>query len=204
MTTWFTSDTHYWHKAIIGYCNRPYSSVEEMNAGLIANYRACVKPEDHVYHLGDFGFCGVDTGLEIIKQLPGRKHWILGNHDGKLARRAASYFEEVVPYKLLMEHIKYEDDEGVPQQYHMPIVLFHFPITSWDGMGRGSFHLHGHCHGSLPDTGSLRLDVGVDCWNMSPVSMETIQNEMALRTVVPVDHHDRRENNPRFKHLLKK
>jgi calcineurin-like phosphoesterase family protein len=202
MTTWFTSDTHYWHRSIIGYCNRPAIDVEAMNTMLIAKYKEKVKPEDTVYHLGDFAFCNQTRACEILEQLPGKKHWIVGNHDHKLIRQTEKYWTEITPYKLLMEHIKYKDDEGQSQQYHMPIVLFHFPILSWDGMAHGSWHLHGHCHGSLRDNGSLRLDMGVDCWNYSPVSLEEVQNEMALRTVVPVDHHDKRENNPRFKHLL--
>lgn len=202
MTTWFTSDTHFWHKSIIGYCNRPVKDVEEMNALLIKNWKDKVKPDDDIYHLGDFAFCNQQRAIDILEQLPGKKHWIVGNHDHRLARQVGVFFDEVESYKMLNTHIKYEDDEGTPQQYHMPIVLFHFPILSWDGMAHGTWHLHGHCHGSLKDNGSLRLDMGVDCWNYSPVSLEEVQKEMALRTVVPVDHHDKRENNPRFKHLL--
>ena len=41
-----TSDTHFNHKNIIEYCNRPYSSVEEMNKAIIDNWNSVVKDED--------------------------------------------------------------------------------------------------------------------------------------------------------------
>lgn len=215
MTTWFTSDTHFWHKQIIAYCNRPVpgieygpehwgANVEKMNAWLIQRWNEKIKPDDTVWHLGDFAFCGVDKAAQILGLLNGKKNWVLGNHDYGLAKKMgiSIQFESIQHYKYLQVPINYEDDNGDLQQYHQPIILSHFPFVSWDGMAHGSWHLHGHCHGSLPDNGSLRLDLGVDCWDYYPVSVEEIQNEMALRTVVPVDHHDKRENNPRFKHLL--
>ena len=56
----FTSDTHFNHKAIISYCSRPFESVEEMNDRLIDNWNQVVKPNDTVYHLGDFAlYCNV-------------------------------------------------------------------------------------------------------------------------------------------------
>lgn len=52
----FTSDTHFGHKAIIGFCDRPFSSVEEMTEVLVENWNSVVGPTDTIYHLGDFAF----------------------------------------------------------------------------------------------------------------------------------------------------
>ena len=54
----FTSDTHFDHKNIIRYCNRPFSSIEEMNNFLIKRWNATVGPDDTVFHLGDVTFGG--------------------------------------------------------------------------------------------------------------------------------------------------
>ncbi len=35
----YISDTHFGHKNVIGFCNRPYDSIEEMNEELIENNR---------------------------------------------------------------------------------------------------------------------------------------------------------------------
>jgi calcineurin-like phosphoesterase family protein len=53
---WFTSDSHASHRNIIKYCNRPFKSVEEMNAKLIENWNALIEPGGLTFHLGDFCF----------------------------------------------------------------------------------------------------------------------------------------------------
>ena len=40
--------------------------------------------------------------------------------------------------------------------------MSHYPIGSWNGQGRGSVHVHGHCHGSYQNTKGRMLDVGWD------------------------------------------
>ena len=59
MTIWLTADTHFFHHNVIRYCNRPYENVDQMNESLIETWNECIKPDDLVYHLGDFGFGNV-------------------------------------------------------------------------------------------------------------------------------------------------
>ena len=186
---YFTADTHFYHKAIIKYCNRPARDVEEMNALLVQRWNSAIGPEDEVYHLGDFAFCGKTKAIEILEQLNGKKHWILGNHDRQLGKKVGAFFDSIQDYKVLRVHDSYQTDEGEFQQYHQPIVLMHFPILSWENMQHGTWHLHGHCHGNLAPTKACRMDVGVDTNNLFPYSYEQIKKIMVMRSIVPVDHH---------------
>ncbi len=45
------------------------------------NWNAIVKPEDHVFILGDISCYDTKTTVNILKNLKGQKHLILGNHD---------------------------------------------------------------------------------------------------------------------------
>lgn len=190
---WFTSDTHWWHKHIIDYCKRPWGSVEEMNEGLIERWNSRIKPKDHVYHLGDFAFSGKTKVFDILQRLNGIKHLVKGNHDPIKIYRAAveeNLLEWVRDYYVLRVAERYEDDDTHEiVQHSNTMVLCHFPILSWDNMAHGSWHLHGHCHGTLPPTGMMRMDVGVDPNNWYPINYEEVKSIMLMRGIVPVDHH---------------
>src|SRR5271169_1776785 len=77
---YFSSDDHFWHNNVIRYCNRPYSSVEQMNEDMVLKWNSVVKPEDTVYCLGDFSlaFRAVET---FTARLMGKKKLVPGNHD---------------------------------------------------------------------------------------------------------------------------
>ena len=81
MKFFIISDTHFGHKNIITYCNRPFVSVEEMDEAMIKNWNETVSNDDTVLHLGDFGFGSKEYIGSIIKRLNGRKILIKGNHD---------------------------------------------------------------------------------------------------------------------------
>lgn len=76
---WVTSDTH--HANIIKYCNRPFSSVEEMNETIIENWNKVVSKGDIVYHLGDFALGDKSLIPDFIRRLTGHISFIMGNHD---------------------------------------------------------------------------------------------------------------------------
>ena len=81
MKVFIISDTHFGHEAIIRYCNRPFTSVEEMDQIMIKRWNETVSNNDIVIHLGDFSFYGKDKTREIIQKLNGKKILIMGNHD---------------------------------------------------------------------------------------------------------------------------
>lgn len=181
----FTSDTHFWHKNIIELGHRSYANLDEMHAALIANWNKCVKPDDSIYHLGDFSFGGPTKVESILKQLNGIKYLVRGNHDDSVLKDSCiKYFEWVKDIYYLK--VPDESVEGGSQG----IVLCHYPIASWQNMHHGAWHLHGHCHGTLPvDKFLKRTDVGVDNSCMRPVSYERLKDIMATREFRPVDHH---------------
>jgi len=166
---WFISDTHYGHENIIRYCNRPFSSVDEMDEVLISNWNAKIGPQDIVYFLGDFAFAHQTRVRELLKVLNGNLYLCRGNHDKPL-NSFHSFFTEVFDLKTI--HVM---DDTAPNG-KQPVVLCHFPLLSFDRQFHGSIHLHGHCHGNIAyDNKVRRVDVGVDNWNYSPVSYSEIK-----------------------------
>ena len=77
------ADTHFNHKNIIAYCNRPFENVTEMNEYIINKWNGVVNKNDLVIHLGDFGFGSEENLKEINARLNGYKILIKGNHDYK-------------------------------------------------------------------------------------------------------------------------
>ena len=69
MERWVISDTHFDHQRIIEYTNRPFSSVDEMNAVIIKNWNSVINQDDIVYVLGDFCFGNKTRLKEIVSVL---------------------------------------------------------------------------------------------------------------------------------------
>lgn len=74
-------------------------------------------------------------------------------------------------------------------------VGMHYPITSWNEMGRSRIHLHGHLHSSPRHKlhQGRSMDVGMDGNHFKPYSLKEIQNIMDKQPINPtnlkIDHH---------------
>ena len=197
MALFFTSDSHFNHANILTYCNRPFENVQLMNEALIRNWNSVVTAEDEIWHLGDFALGGdVNAARNILHRLNGKKNFILGNHDNIVRNGFLNLFEnrdflKSNKYFYNLQEIIVPDEEMDIKQ---KIVLCHFPLESWHHAHHGAWHLHGHCHGTLPSgEHQARLDVGVDVHNYTPISYEDIKKIMTKKVFKPIDHHGRKE-----------
>lgn len=179
MSIFVTSDTHFGHANIIKYCDRPFKSVTDMNESIIKAWNRMVRPEDTIYHLGDFAFLNQLETAKIIEQLNGKIKIVPGNHDKTI--RALGDSEHYTGFELLDSIVEIHLDGTM-------FVLCHFPIESWHRKEHGSIHLHGHSHGHSI-TMTNRFDIGVDvygkpvkltadCTNLlNPTKWETISTD---------------------------
>ena len=127
----YISDLHLGHGNIIGFDNRPFKNLEEMHQAIIQNWNNVVTRNDEVYILGDVAWRN-DAGLEVLRQLKGKKYLVIGNHD-RLNRDLRLMFEWCKEYA----EIKDSGDK---------LVLCHYPIAHWKNADYGTVHLYGHIH----------------------------------------------------------
>lgn len=138
MATKYIADWHYNHKNSIAFDNRPFASVDEMNAVLVRNWNASVSPEDTVYILGDMFWCGAETAVKVLEKLNGTKVLVKGNHGNQKSPEFKGYFKQITDY------LEIEDDGR-------HVVLCHYPIPCFKNHEEGWFHLYGHVHFSFEE-----------------------------------------------------
>jgi len=167
---WITSDTHYGHKNICrGVTDwrdekgnipidrtRDFPTLEKMNDTIVQNINAVVGQSDTLIHLGDWSFGGFENIQKFWDRLVCKNiRLVLGNHDHHILKDkegVRDLFYSVNHYEVL------------PISKGCSLILFHYPILSWDGLGRGYIHLHGHAHLSETKKFGLgkRMDIGID------------------------------------------
>jgi len=167
MGVFLTADTHFFHRNIIKFCTRPFNDVKHMNDTIVANWNKVVKPNDTVYHLGDFALTNDTNSLRsLILSLNGNIKLIPGDHD-KSAMDVDCDGKITICDKIV--EIKYKKNT---------IVLCHYPITYWAKSHYNSWHAHGHTHGGYSHHGKS-TDVGVDAANnFTPISLKRFEEIM--------------------------
>lgn len=171
MRVFFTSDTHFYHKNIIEYCDRPYRTLDgqpdtqAMNRDMVARWNAMVEKDDLVCHLGDFGFGNPGRLLGIRQALNGRIRLVKGNHDSQpskwLLPGVDTWSHSVQAGEVFMGHVP-----PGPSDYR---DLPHHPIP----MGTKIF-LCGHVHNKWKERvheGIRVINVGADVNGLRPISI---------------------------------
>ena len=181
----FTSDLHFGHENVLRFDNRPFSSVEEMDAELVRRWNEKVGKGDLVYVLGDLIWKSRNGDAHnLIRSLNGQIILIKGNHDRFLHNAQA---------KAALAGIKDYDDICVTLEDGSVrrCILSHYFIPFYNGHRHQAIHLHGHSH--FTDEADLELkmatelnesgfkneiyNVGCMYWDYAPVTLAEILSQ---------------------------
>jgi calcineurin-like phosphoesterase family protein len=113
---------------------------------------------------------------KYLEQLNGNWWFVLGNHDNPaklqeiinlVNNKTGSKHRILGWYHRLL--VKVPPKEKNQKMMKKLLVLCHFPIEEWDGMGYGAYMIHGHLHGGGSEHSDYplkkmpnRFDVGID------------------------------------------
>lgn len=152
---YYTSDFHLAHPGIIKLSDRPFKTIEEMDAVITRNMFD-LSPGSHLYILGDIAW-NQEALVKFLNQKPKsiHLHLITGNHDrrlgnlNKFVRKGG--FESVV-------QAQYLEDEGCK------LFLLHYPMGCWNkSFHQKSFNLYGHIHKNTPQWKPVGKQMNVNC-----------------------------------------
>lgn len=155
---YIVSDTHFGHENIIGYCNRPFINAKEMDWEMVKRWNEVVKPQDHVWHLGDVYMGGTREYINfVLGSLNGKKRLILGNHDNGQDQILQRHFEKIVAWRDFKEY---------------GILLTHMPLHP-ESIIKDRVNVHGHIHNRQIGDKKYRC-VCVEHTNYAPIPIDTV------------------------------
>lgn len=179
---WFISDTHFCHKNILDFTDRPFTSIDDMNEGLVQRWNQKVMPEDTIYILGDLTLGSFKEFKPIALRLNGKKYLIKGNHDhfsnGQYEQIGITVYEELkmrIAGKIVrLSHYPYS------YPWYKRLFAFKSELRFMDRRPPripGEFLIHGHTHTKKKRIENM-IHVGVDAWNGYPVSIREVESLM--------------------------
>lgn len=171
LDTWIISDTHFNHDNIVKYCGRPSDHTEIM----VEQWNALVAPDDTVLHLGDLFMGKTERSIKLLKNLPGNKFFVRGNHD----KRNMHWYGEVGFHHVgnvqgngwqILNAVRFiEPDE------EQRVLFTHYPDLHWQDQWDINIHGHIHNNGYAPDTPLLDYrNVSVEVMDYRPWRLSDI------------------------------
>ena len=180
--TYFIADTHFGNENTMKKCGRPYKKVKDMDEAMISSWNNVVKDDDDVYILGDFTlyWSTKEEVFDILDQLKGKKHLIIGNHD-------EGWISQCTEEELLKYFCTLPQKEAVISLEGKRIELCHYPKFKFRGI-----MIHGHIHNfrnqnsgwsTIKGNKSI-LNAGVDINGFRPVTLwELEDNNNAFKSL---------------------
>lgn len=135
-----------------------------MNEAMIDNWNKVVKPQDHVWHLGDVAM-GQSDGAHhrLLQRLNGHKRLVVGNHDKLKSKSLHCNFQKIELWRGFHEY---------------GFTCVHIPLQI-EQLRDGQVCVHGHIHTNLvldkfkkPDP--RYINVCVEHTNYTPVHLDEI------------------------------
>jgi calcineurin-like phosphoesterase family protein len=181
--------------------SRGYNSSFEHDEGLIMNWNKKAGASTIGFLLGDtiFGHMADERLISLFRRLDFKDLYIMsGNHQAGYKQ----LIERVQDNILLPSASEYKQVHFVPNYLEasingQSIVMSHYPILSWNGAGKGAYHIFSHVHGNLnrSELGRLYLKTGlnyeVSVENCpSPITFGELRAEMRKRVQSCPDHHN--------------
>jgi len=158
---WVIADTHFGHKHIIDYADRPFKDVSEMDQEMIARWNSVVSDSDWVLHLGDFSLASPLIIKSYFSLLKGSKILLLGNHD----RAHTADFWLRVGFREVIER---------PFIYKDYFIVSHEPVD-WVSARLPVMNIHGHIHEKTHyNLENNHYNVSVENINYTPVRLQDI------------------------------
>ena len=173
MTRFFTADTHFGDTRILRAAKRPFRTIAEHDAALIAAWQAVVTPprtRSGTSATSRRARSAKAVGA-LLAQLPGTKHLVTGNNDDA-ATRTHPGWASVHDYHELVENEVF-------------CILCHYALRTWNRIGKGSIDLHGHSHAMLKPL-TRQFDVGVDAWGYAPRTLAFMREARRKRRTTAV------------------
>lgn len=172
-----TSDLHFNHNKDFIYAERGFNSVEEMNTAIIKNWNCKVTNDDEVYILGDIMLGDNTEGIDLLNQLNGYKHIIIGNHDTSTRIKMYESAKNVVQIDYAFE-LKYK--KAYFWLSHYPTITANYD----DGLpwAQHLINLFGHTHQKekFYNDNPYMYNVGVDAHSCFPIDLDTIIEEIKM------------------------
>ena len=163
-----TSDLHFCHDRAFIWEARGYANVNEMNEAQVRKWNEVVTDEDEVWVLGDLMLGDFEQGLDYLKQLKGKIHVCLGNHDTSKREQA---YRELGWDVQLCARMKYKK---------ISFYLSHYPTITHNidekELWQVVVNLYGHTHQTTNfyHDDPWMYHVGVDSHDGYPVSMDQV------------------------------